>query len=295
MELLSGNFVDFIREFPGDRSKILIHFDYDGTIMPHGVEPGKEEFEKYVNKFVMVLRRLHKFGIQYVGINTRRSEEQGLVEEVRLFIFMVQEKVGDIFPKGISLAFMTPFQHDSVQKIGEIKIKKLLDSMFMSTHECTIGILLDDTPEVIDQAIDYIHNPKQQQKQKTAGKTIGLVWTNEYNQYNQQKQQKQYQSEKSLPVYTKLFTPQHFPLHHQQKQQKQHEYLFPFTLSKMIGIGNDTPGRPKKKGKTHSAMDSPMIGGMNLFGGGGGGGRNLFGGDQDSQQQQQQQKKVKQV
>jgi hypothetical protein len=279
MELLSGNFVDFIREFLGDRSKILIHFDYDGTIMPHGVEPGKEEFEKYVNKFVMVLRRLHKFGIQHVGINTRRSEEQGLVEEVRLFISMVQEKVCDIFPKGISLAFMTPFQHDSVQKIGEIKIKKLIDSMFMSTHDYTIGILLDDTPEVIDQAIDYIHNPKQQQKQKVAGKTIGLVWTNQYIQYNQyiqnnqQKQQKQYQSEKSLPVYTKLFTPPHFPLHHQQKQQKQqkqHEYLFPFTISKMMGIGNDTPGRPKKKGKTHSAMDSPMGGGMNLFGCGGG-------------------------
>jgi len=296
MELLSGSFVEFIHTFPAeDRKKILIHFDYDGTIMPHGVEPGEEEFEKYVNKFVQVLHRLHKFGIQHVGINTRRSEEQALVENVRIFIYRVQEKSGPIFPNGISLDFMTPLQHDSVHKIGEIKIKKLLDSMFsMSTHDCTIGILLDDTPEVIDQAIDYIYHPKQQQKQKLAGKTIGLVWTNEYNQQKKQKQQKQqqqqYQSEKSLPVYTKLFTPQHFPLHHQQKQQKQQkqkqdEYLFPFIISNISNISNIShiSKRPTKKGKTRPTMGGGAMGGGAM----GGGGKNLFGHDQDSQQQKE--------
>jgi hypothetical protein len=216
-KFLKGNVVEVIKTYPNP-SEILIHIDFDHTTVDeHGGD--------YVAKFCNVLKRLYHYGIRHVSINTRRSPHQ-LLGQVEGFATEVcrrfEEEGGKVKCKtkqqkqgGGGATVSSSFQYkseddvlilkvfglenrqfDDDDNIGKYKLENLVKDITHQDGKIKIGIMLDDTLDVINGM--YGHP-----ELIPGGIKIGLVWMNKT---------------RPLALYDRLFNSTHFPLRGQAQQ-----------------------------------------------------------------------------
>lgn len=277
-KFLKGNVAEFIKSYQNP-SQILIHIDFDNTVVD---EYGGD----YVAKFYNVLKRLYRFGIRHVSINTRRSPNQR-IDEVEGFATEVCRRFKEDHVKikckktkqqqkqkqGGGAAVSSSSQHqdddslilnvfglenrqfDDDENIGKYKLENLVKDIKQQGGKIKIGIMLDDTLDVIEGMYEQEHGHPEVIPDEIK---IGLVWMNKT---------------RPLALYDRLFNSTHFPLRQGQAQLKkggqgQSQQLMFFPPPQQRRFRPPSP---------HGQVGGVVGGYQHIMGGGGGGGHVMVG------------------